>query len=750
MKKILLLSFFSVAFFTLSIAQPLQYTKWKKYDTGFNDTIIMNFRADTYTVSSNAGITVNIITGVYTENSGIVTFQDLSGPGACPSSQIGTYKFSIINNIYNTILQFKLINDPCIERATMLNGSSWDRMPGIRINVPDDYSSISQGIDAANNGDTIVVSAGIYYEQINFMGKKPLIVASEFLLDGDPSHISNTVIDGSLAADPDNASVVYFKSGEDTTSVLCGFTIQHGKGTFIPDDFGDWDSRAGGGIWIAGAGAKIINNRITHNLIDDTQSKIVTNVNGAGIGTPYEDSDSWIVICNNTIDSNKCISNHYQASGAGISTSYSTMLLNNVISHNSNIGQLDASSVGAGLSMGGELYWINPLVMIAEHNIITHNISIASGMANSAGVLIQAAQVKFSENEVSENNVVDGFGIDYSGGGGMFLLNARKGSVVSSNKFIGNTSNAWSGAIHLKNFEVSYDTTLIENNYFVDNQAKYGGAVSSLEVPFTMQNNILSGNHAISYGGALYLRNSEGLMVNHLARIINSTFTGNIATVEGGAIYSKTGNPLIVNSIFWQDTDQNGIEINSASGLVEIAYSDIDLSEITGCNLIGPGVIAQDPLFNDDIILTTEPWSPCVDAGTAIYLCSHNDIIFAPAYDITGAPRLSAKSFDMGAYDTELSMVGLQSRRSGLPLSVWPNPFANSVTFTYTLAESSQVNLRVYDSYGQLVTEPVNALQQKGEQRVEWNADNLPAGIYYCRLQAGERIVTSKIIKSRQ
>ena len=58
------------------------------------------------------------------------------------------------------------------------------------IHVPGDYTTIQQGIEAANPGDTVLVNDGIYYEQINFLGKKPLMVASQFLMDGDTSHIS--------------------------------------------------------------------------------------------------------------------------------------------------------------------------------------------------------------------------------------------------------------------------------------------------------------------------------------------------------------------------------------------------------------------------------------------------------------------------------------------------------------------------------------------------------------------------------
>jgi hypothetical protein len=201
------------------------------------------------------------------------------------------------------------------------------------IHVPSaQYPTIQAGINAATSlRDTVLVAEGTYYEQINFSGKKPLIVASQFLMDGDTNHIRKTIIDGSQLINIDSSSVVYFVSGEDTTSILCGFTIQHGKGTYTPDNL---DDMQGGGIWISEAGAKIIHNRITHNTLDDTQPVNGNSTSGAGIGTPYAEGDFWVVIANNTIDSNACITQYEYAWGGGIATSYNSRIVNNIIAYN--------------------------------------------------------------------------------------------------------------------------------------------------------------------------------------------------------------------------------------------------------------------------------------------------------------------------------------------------------------------------------------------------------------------------------
>lgn len=116
-------------------------------------------------------------------------------------------------------------------------------------------NSIQAGIDLCATGDTVLVGAGTYIENINFNGMA-ITVTSEYGAD-------TTIIDGSNPTHPDTGSVVLFVSGEDTSSVLEGFTVTNGSGTF----FTGWGTLGGGILCASGSSPTIRGNIISGNTV---------------------------------------------------------------------------------------------------------------------------------------------------------------------------------------------------------------------------------------------------------------------------------------------------------------------------------------------------------------------------------------------------------------------------------------------------------------------------------------------------
>jgi hypothetical protein len=65
---------------------------------------------------------------------------------------------------------------------------------------------------------------------------------------------------------------------------------------------------------------------------------------------------------------------------------------------------------------------------------------------------------------------------------------------------------------------------------------------------------------------------------------------------------------------------------------------------------------------------------------------------------------------------------------------------------SYTLSTEGFVRLSVYDVGGRLVEKLVDGVQPAGEHVVEWDARNLPSGIYFSRLEAAGVVETRKLV----
>ena len=257
---------------------------------------------------------------------------------------------------------------------------------GTVIHVPAQQPTIQAGINAASNGDTVLVSAGTYYDNINFSGKAITVTSA--------SGPAVTIINGQQLG-----PVVTFQTNEGLTSVLSGFTITNGYGNFNA-------GYEGGGILMNGASPTIQGNVITSNgacaegmglaangggpLI---QNNIIPNNlptgcdGGPGGGGIYVEGATNVQIIGNIVVDNQ----DYYGGGGGMAVSGTgTVISNNVISGNQGGGIAFGSNGGDGIlvqnlitnnTYGAGLSWYEePGVLVS--NTITGNSSSGYGGAS--------------------------------------------------------------------------------------------------------------------------------------------------------------------------------------------------------------------------------------------------------------------------------------------------------------------------------------------------------------------------------
>jgi len=253
------------------------------------------------------------------------------------------------------------------------------------INVPTDQPTIQAGIDSAATGDTVLVQPGLYFENINFK-EKNITVGSLFLINGDTSFISQTVIDAN-----NRGSVVMFSRGEDSTAILTGFTLQRGSGIDHVTHF--WSE--GGGIYCTHSSPTL------KNLIikDNTYAS-----DGGGIFF-----ESSLVRLYDSVIINNFVSGMYGGVGGGILIASSTGKIKNITFKN-NISTGD----GAG-------------IVLSHSNITLDNILFVENECHGNGAAIAGWKSNvILQNITSINNSAS------LSGGGIHCIDSTNIKIINS------------------------------------------------------------------------------------------------------------------------------------------------------------------------------------------------------------------------------------------------------------------------------------------------------------------------------
>jgi hypothetical protein len=101
-------------------------------------------------------------------------------------------------------------------------------------------------------------------------------------------------------------------------------------------------------------------------------------------------------------------------------------------------------------------------------------------------------------------------------------------------------------------------------------------------------------------------------------------------------------------------------------------------------------------------------------------------------------------------YNKSTDITGSENKPGSYHLDQnYPNPFNPSTRISFALPENGYVILKIYNSLGQEITTLINKELTAGMHNIEWNAANLPSGIYYYRIQSGNFTDMKKMLYIR-
>jgi hypothetical protein len=326
------------------------------------------------------------------------------------------------------------------------------------IQVPSQYPTIQQGLNAAQSGDTVLVATGTYPENISWPYTDGILLTSEMGAD-------STIIDGNGAG-----RVIDFPGTSFSRNTkITGFTIQNGA------------AEKGAGIFLEGS-PYLHHNIISRNIAQGTS----TWVYGGGI---FCEGDGSPLIEYNYIQGN-VTTGEYWNYGAGIYIDWqnSAIVRANIIDGDSCIGGY--YNYGAGIYCDGES---TPEI---SHNIIQGNVSYLGDRGHGAGIYVDDDCNAYILSNLIYNNTAQSGSWNYGAG---ILIN-NDASIIN-NTIVGNRclggSWAYGGGIYI------YDSTnTIGNNIIVDNSANSGGGIyAGTGDHATLLNNDVWNNSGGNYSG---------------------------------------------------------------------------------------------------------------------------------------------------------------------------------------------------------------------------------------------------------
>jgi len=79
----------------------------------------------------------------------------------------------------------------------------------------------------------------------------------------------------------------------------------------------------------------------------------------------------------------------------------------------------------------------------------------------------------------------------------------------------------------------------------------------------------------------------------------------------------------------------------------------------------------------------------------------------------------------------------------------YPNPFNPTTKIEFDLPKQSKVTLKIFNLLGQEIADLMNKNLAAGKYSVDFNASNLPSGIYFYKLTTEQNIYTRKMLLIR-
>ena len=237
-----------------------------------------------------------------------------------------------------------------------------------------------------------------------------------------------------------------------------------------------------------------------------------------------------------------------------------------------------------------------------------------------------------------------------------------------------------------------------------------------------------------------------------------------LKTTNGGSEWNQQSVEIsgVLNAVFFIDANNGlavGTRMDTSAGLILkttdggnnwISQPTVTTSVLTGVFFTDDNsgtIVGGAPFDGDDVILRT------TDGGNTWINQSYtstnhfSEVCFVDAANgwVSGGNGTILHTTNGGVTFVEEEQIDEMPTEFLLSQN-YPNPFNPSTKIKYSVPNSSQVVIKVFDILGNEIETLVSEEKPAGTYEITWYAENLPSGVYFYQLKAGTFIESKKMI----